>query len=103
MREPRVVLILLVLMFFGLSLALPLEDVPETPYDESEALPYEGTPVFSIVVTREVVPETRDARSALYLGSGAVSSFINVGINGEDAAGSPPGRDALAFLCTLRC
>jgi hypothetical protein len=95
--------ILLVLMSFGLSLAVPAEDVPETSYDESEALPYESTPVFSIVVARAVVSETRDARSALYLESGAVSSSTNVGINGKDAAGSPQGRDALALLCTLRC
>jgi len=103
MSEPRVVLILLVLMSLGLPLIVPADDVPETPYDESDALPYEGTPVFSIVVPHVVVPETRKARSALYVGSGAVSSSTNVRINGEDAAGSPEGRDALALLCTLRC
>jgi hypothetical protein len=103
MREPRVVLILLVIMSFGLSLMVPAEDVPETPYDESEALPYESTPAFSIVVPHAVVSETRRARSALYLGSSPVSSSTNVRINGKDAAGSPQGRDALALLCTLRC
>jgi hypothetical protein len=49
MRKPHCALVLFLLLAFGLSLAVPAEDVPETPYDESEALPYEGTPVFSIV------------------------------------------------------
>jgi hypothetical protein len=50
MRRPCFVLVLFVLLGFGLSLAVPAEDVPETAYDESEALPYEGTPLFSTVV-----------------------------------------------------
>jgi hypothetical protein len=50
MRKPRSAFVLLLLLVFGVSLAVPAEDVPETPYDESETLPYEGTPLFSIVV-----------------------------------------------------
>jgi len=49
MRKPHCALVLFLLLAFGVFLAVPAEDVPETPYDESEALPYEGTPVFSIV------------------------------------------------------
>jgi hypothetical protein len=50
MRIPCSILVIFVLLGFGTSLAVPAEDVPETAYDESEALPYEGTPLFSIVV-----------------------------------------------------
>jgi len=50
MRKPHCALVLFLLLAFGLSLAVPAEDVPETPYDESEALPYEGTPPFSLAV-----------------------------------------------------
>jgi len=50
MRGPRSVLVLLLLLMFGVCLVVPAEDVPETPYDESEALPYESTPVFSVAV-----------------------------------------------------
>lgn len=44
----RVGLIFLVLAF-GLSLGIPVEDIPETTYDESEALPYESTLLLSTV------------------------------------------------------
>jgi hypothetical protein len=52
MREPCSILIFCVLLGFGVSLAIPTEDVAETAYNESEALPYEGTPLFSSVVLR---------------------------------------------------
>jgi len=48
MRKLRFLLILFELLGFGVSLAVPAEDLPETSYDESEVLPYEGTPLFSI-------------------------------------------------------
>jgi hypothetical protein len=47
MRKPHFALVLFLLLAFGVSFSVPAEDVPETPYDESEALPYEGTPLFS--------------------------------------------------------
>ena len=50
MRTSRCLLVLLVALAFGLSFAIPAEDMPETAYDESEALPYEATPLFSIVL-----------------------------------------------------
>jgi len=48
MKKPHFILVLFLLLAFGVSLAVPAEDVPETPYDESEALLYEGTPLFSL-------------------------------------------------------
>jgi hypothetical protein len=50
MRRRWFILVFCVLLGFGVSLAVPAEDAPETAYDESEALLYEGTPLFSIVV-----------------------------------------------------
>ena len=49
MRKPRSAFALLLLLSLGVSLAVPAVDVPETAYDESAALPYECTPLFSIV------------------------------------------------------
>jgi len=49
MRGPRSVLVLLLLLMFGVCLVVPAENVPETPYDESDALPYESTALFLVV------------------------------------------------------
>jgi len=50
MRRLHSVLVVLAALALSLSFAVPAEDVPETPYDESEALPYESTPPFSIML-----------------------------------------------------
>ena len=49
MRRPRPPLVLCVLLFLGLSLAVPAEDLTETAYDESEAQPCESTALISNV------------------------------------------------------
>jgi len=53
MGKPLYILVLFVLLVFGVSLAVPTEDVQETSSDESESLPYEGTPLSSIDLVRE--------------------------------------------------
>jgi hypothetical protein len=50
MRKPRSLLILFVLLGFCASLGFPAKDVLESVYDESEAVPYENTPLLSTVV-----------------------------------------------------
>lgn len=49
MRKPRFILVLFLLLGFCVFLAVPAIDVPETPYDESETMPYEDTSQFSIM------------------------------------------------------
>ena len=56
MSKSRSVLVLLIAVVLAMSVAVPAEDVPETAYDESEALPYESTSVFSIAVRKAVAP-----------------------------------------------
>jgi len=57
MRNPRSALVLLFLLLgFGVSLTVLAEDIPETRYDESEALPYEVTPPFSGDLVQESAP-----------------------------------------------
>ena len=48
MTRARSVLVLLIALVLGVFFAIPAADLPETAYDESESLPYEGTPVVSI-------------------------------------------------------
>jgi hypothetical protein len=50
MSKLRCVLVVLAALAVSLSFAVPVEDDPETPYDESESLPCESTPVFSSVL-----------------------------------------------------
>jgi hypothetical protein len=63
MRRRCSILVLFVLLGFGVSLIVPAEDVPETPYDESETLPFEGTPLFSITIPRASARITTAAES----------------------------------------
>jgi len=46
----RFAVVFLMLLSLGVCLGLPAEDVLDASFDESEALPYETTPLFSIVV-----------------------------------------------------
>lgn len=50
MRKFYTVLLLCVLLGFGMSVVISAEDVPDTAYDESESLLYEGVPVFSVAL-----------------------------------------------------
>ncbi len=53
MRGYVYTLLILGVLVFGLSLAVQAEDVPETPYDETEELPYESTPRVSVEMLLE--------------------------------------------------
>jgi hypothetical protein len=48
--QPRFAIVFLTLLALGVSVGLPAEDILEAVYDESEAVSYERTPVFSVVV-----------------------------------------------------
>ena len=50
--KQRFAVVFLMTLTVILSLGLPSEDVLDAVYDESEAVPYERTPVFSIGVSR---------------------------------------------------
>jgi len=54
----RSVLVLSLVLVLGLSFAVPAEDIPETAYDESETLPYESAPLFSLVQESVRAPES---------------------------------------------
>ena len=47
MRQLHRILVVLATLTLCLSFAVPVEDDPETFYDESESVPYESTPLFS--------------------------------------------------------
>ncbi len=69
MRKPCSILLLCVVLGFGVSMLAPLEDVPETAYDESEALPYVSTPVFSVAMPKAIVLDGQTVVAMLRPGS----------------------------------
>ena len=102
MRKPWSVLIIFVLLAFGVSLAVPAEDVPETAYDESEALPFEGVPLFSIAL-RQVAARTQVPVSSGHLKLVTPSPFTLAHVRDTSADRSVDQRALLALLCNLRC
>lgn len=103
MRRSCFILILLVLLGFGLSLAVPAEDVPETVYDESETLPYESTASVSIVVRLGAARTTHAVLSSSHHKPVAPSPFPSARVRDTDANRSANARVSLALLCTLLC
>jgi hypothetical protein len=47
MSRLRCILVVLAALVLSLSFAAPVEDDPQTPYDEAESLPYEMTATLS--------------------------------------------------------
>lgn len=103
MRRASSILVLFVLLAFGLSLAVPAEDVPETGYDESEEAPYENTPLISIVLLRLSAPPIEVLPSSLRLKIGAPSLFAPAHIRDADVHRTAGARALSALLCILLC
>ena len=103
MRSLWAILVLLVFLGFGVSLAVPAEDVPETAYDESEGLPYEGTPLFSVVVPQAAARTTRAVPNSSRDELGAPSPLPSAGVCDADALRPANARNSLALCCTLLC
>jgi len=104
MRRPTSILVLFVLLGFGVSLAIPAEDVPETPYDESETVAFEGTPLFSIAVPKASARITTAAASIGGSLLGATSSTKRGQRRRENNAWSRCTTNSLTTLNhSLRC
>ncbi len=103
MRESRFVLILFVLLSFGVSLVVPAEDDPETPYDESQELPFEVPPAYSTVVLLEAAGTTKAMANYSHHKLGAPSPLSQARVRDSDCHRSTDSRLSLAIICTLRC
>jgi hypothetical protein len=95
--------VFLMILTFGLFVAFPAEDLPETAYDESEAPPYEVIPLFSIAVPPVAAQITQRLLSSLHLEAGAPSLFVSARVHDADANRSADARSCLTLLCTLLC
>ena len=103
MRRPCSILVFCLLLSFSVSLVVPAEDVPETAYDESESLPYEGTPLFSIVVPLAAARTTQAVPNSLRHKLGTASPFPSARVRGTHAHRSADARALSALVCILLC
>ena len=101
--KARFAIVFVMLLTLGISLGLPAEDVLDAVYDESEALPSEGTPLFSIVLSPVAARRTQVPLSSLHRLPSAPSPFTLVSVRDADTHRSSDARTSLALLCTLLC
>jgi hypothetical protein len=103
MRRTSSTLVLLVLLGFGLALSFPAEDVPETLYDESEAQPYEDTPLFSSAVMLLAARTAPVAPTSFHAGLAGSSPFTPAAMRDVDTHSPANARSLLALFCMLLC
>ena len=103
LTKPHFAVVLLMILTLGVSLGLPAEDVLDAVYDESEALPCEGTPLFSTVLSPVATRTTQAPLSSLTPKPGAPLLLVRARLRDTDAHRSADARVSLALLCTLLC
>ena len=103
MTKLRFTLVLLVLLFLGLSLAAPAQDLTETAYDESEGQPCESTPLIRDVVPSATASATQRRESPTCRQLASPYRVTSAGIAVTDGHHCAEALVALALLCTLLC
>jgi hypothetical protein len=98
MRDSRSILVLLVAFLFGLSFAVPAEDVPDTPYDESEVLPYESAPLIVIDIASPTALNSHYGFHAFFVNKGRETHTTS---NGR--FGCPISESLIILEHLLRC
>jgi len=99
----RFAIVFLMVLTVGLSLGLSAEDVLDAVYDESEALPYEIIPLFSVAL-RPMAAQASQVPLSSFLLEESVPSWSPLERSREkDAWRTANARVSLAILCTLLC
>jgi hypothetical protein len=101
--NPRRAVFFLMILTLGMSLGLPAVDVLDAVYDESEALPFEAIPQFSIVLLPVATRTTHAPLSSLRLKLSAPSPFPSARVRDTDANRHADARISFALLRTLLC
>ena len=103
MRRLRYATLFLVLLVLVLGPVLLVADAPETAFDESEPLPYEGTPSISIDRPALATGDPRERVSDSHVEM--VDAPLGAANFGLATGGSrhADGHLSSAQLCTLRC
>jgi hypothetical protein len=101
--KPHFAVVFLMILTVFVSLGFPAEDVLDAVYDESEAVPYEVTPLFSVALRPVSARTTQTPLSSLQLKPGTQSPFVPARVRDTDANRFDDARIRLALLCTLLC
>ncbi len=101
--QPRFAVVLLMILTLGVSLGLPAEDILDAVYDESEALPCEGTPLFSITLSPVAARITQAPLSSLHPKPGVPLLLLRAHVRDTNANRSADAGVSLTLLCTLLC
>jgi len=101
--KSRFALVFLMLLTVGVSLGFPAEDVLDAVYDESESVPYEVTPRFSIAALPSASQTALAKLNSSQLKTAAQSWFAPLRVFNVDAKRSTMREPQLALLCTLLC
>ena len=97
----RCALVLLAAFSLSLSFAVPVEDVLETDYDESEPVPYESTPLFSTALPQAA--RALQFSPTLPFDLGPTFSHDAVRARWELAAHHPISGSLIILVHSLRC
>ena len=103
MRKPRSALLFFVLLVLGLSLMVPVEDLPETAYDESENLPFAAASLILDVVPQPSSPTVQSVPSLLGDQPATSCGAFHTRITGSELHPDVQARVVLAILCIHRC
>jgi len=103
MSKLRCILVMLAAFALSLSFVVPANDPPETPYDESEALPYESTPLFSIVLQESARIPQSVLTSALPLHFSPPSRRDEIPAEQQDRTPHPISESLNVLDHSLRC
>jgi hypothetical protein len=106
MRKYFFTLIILGALLFGLSCALHAEDLPETPYDESQGMACGHSPLFLTRVLQDSVQRAQanqKSASASPLLSGAPTSRGEIRVEKVERSKQPDCVTPTIHAAPLRC
>jgi len=91
-------------LVFGLSLALQAEDLPETPYDESQEQACENFPLFSIQLLQDSIQTTQPVQESVSpISLGFLTSHDEAFVGMSEGSAQSISVGLTVFSLPLRC